>query len=222
MLGAPDRVEAQTENDFAIWVGFFGAARVFKEAPSPVFWLDVHARQSEGNTVHILRPGLGYQFTKWGSIWVGYAWVPVWAEATGTRVDEQRVWEQLIFDYHPRSSLSMQSRTRFEQRFSEAGNGVGYRFRQLVRINVMPWESVRVGFSVWDEVFVGMGNANWTKKGFDQNRVFGGIGVNAINTAEGFFRVEAGYQNVYLVRGSFKRISHVLAVNLFAAFKGKR
>ena len=62
----------------------------------------------------------------------------------------------------------MQSRTRFEQRFANFGTGTAHRFRQLIRLNYRPRESVPVGIAFWDEVFVGIQGASWAKQGFDQ------------------------------------------------------
>ena len=209
---------AQTDKDFAIWGAVFATGQVFADEPSPVFWLDVHGRRGDSGTVHILRPGIGYAFAPWVSLWVGYAWVPEWFDATGQRADEQRVWEQLIFDYRSKQGLWFQSRTRFEQRFSNAGSGTAHRFRQMVRLNYRPKKSVPVGIAFVDELYVGMEGASWAKQGFDQNRVFLGL---AIHSFEKLFRTEVGYLNVYLSRQP-NRLTHVLSINFFVSFKSKK
>jgi len=216
--GSARQVEAQTDKDFAIWAALFATGQVFADKPSPMFWLDVHARRGDSGTVHILRPGIGYAFAPWVSLWAGYAWVPEWFDATGQRTDEQRVWEQLIFDYRRKQGLWFQSRTRFEQRFSNAGSGTAHRFREMVRLNYRPKESVPVGIALWDELFVGIQGANWAKQGFDQNRAFLGLAIYAF---EKRFRTEIGYANVYLSRQP-NRLTHVLGFTFFVSFKGKK
>jgi hypothetical protein len=57
--------------------------------------------------------------------------------------------EQLTFDYHSKRGLWFQSRTRFEQRFSNVGSGTAHRFREMVRLNYRPKESVPVGIAFW-------------------------------------------------------------------------
>jgi hypothetical protein len=218
VLAAGRHASAQTDKDFAIWAALFATGQVFEDQPSPVFWLDVHARRGDSGTVGILRPGVGYAFAPWVSLWVGYAWVPEWFDATGQRIDEQRVWEQLIFDYRSKLGLWFQSRSRFEQRFSNAGSGTAHRFRQLVRLNYRPKESVPVGIAFLDEVFVGIQGASWAKQGFDQNRVFLGLAIYAF---EKRFRVEVGYLNDYLSRQP-NRLVHILSINFFLSFKGKK
>jgi hypothetical protein len=210
--------DAQTDEEFAIWAALFATGQVFADQPSPMFWLDVHARRGELGTVAILRPGIGYAFAPWVSLWAGYAWVPAWIDATGHRTDEQRAWEQLIFDYRSKDGLWFQSRSRFEQRFLTGGSGTAHRFRQLLRLNYRPKQSVPVGIAFWDEVFVGIQDATWAKQGFDQNRAFLGLGVYAF---EKLFRVEVGYLNVYLSRER-NQLAHVLSINFFLSFKGDK
>jgi len=209
---------AQTEQDFAIWAALFFTAQVYADSPSPTFWLDAHARRGDVGTVHILRPGAGFAFAPWGSLWLGYAWVPEWIDATGERRDEQRIWEQLILDYRSSLGLYFQSRSRFEQRFLKGASGTAHRFRQFVRLNYRPRKAVPVGIVFLDEVFLGIQGATWAKQGFDQNRVFLGLAIYAF---EKLFRVEVGYLNVYLSRQQ-NRLDHVLSINFFVSFKGRQ
>ena len=151
----------------------------------------------------------------WVTVWLGYAWIAEFNDATGARSDEHRIWEQLTLDYRAPGIL-LQSRTRVEQRFRESA--VAHRFRQAARFNFQPRESLPLGLVVWDELFLGMTGTSWAEKGFDQNRLFVGPAVFAF---DGVFRVEAGYQFNYLSRTP-NRIEHVLAVNLFVNVRGKR
>ena len=217
-LACPRDASAQTEQDFAIWSALFFTAQVYTDSPSPTFWLDVHGRRGDIGTDVLLRPGVGFAFAPWGSLWLGYAWIPSWIDATGERTDEQRVWEQLILSKNSSIGLAFQSRTRFEQRFLKGANGTAHRFRQFVRLNYRPRAAVPVGIAFWDEVFVGIQGATWAKQGFDQNRVFLGPAIYAF---ESLFRVEVGYLNVYLSRQT-NRLDHVLAINFFVSFKGRQ
>lgn len=209
---------AQLEQDFAIWGALFYNAQVYADSPSPVFWLDVQGRRNEIGTVAIVRPGIGFAFAPWGSVWLGYAWVPVWADESGERADEQRVWEQLLLTYRGDDGVLFQSRTRVEQRFLKGAEGTAHRFRQFVRLNYRPRKRLPVGLAIWDEVFVGIQGATWAAQGFDQNRVFGGLAVYAI---ESLFRVEVGYLNVFLSRQP-DLMDHVLSMNFFVSFRGRQ
>lgn len=209
---------AQTKQDFAIWAALFFTAQVYTDSPSPTFWLDTHARRGDVGTDTILRPGVGFAFAPWGSLWLGYAWIPSWIDATGKRTDEQRIWEQLILDYSSSSGLYFQSRSRFEQRYLKGASGTAHRFRELIRLNYRPRKAVPVGIAFWDEVFVGIQGATWAKQGFDQNRAFLGLAIYAF---EKLFRVEVGYLNVYLSRQQ-NRLDHVLSINFFVSFTGRQ
>ncbi len=217
-LACARSASAQPEQDFAIWAALFFTAQVYADSPSPTFWLDAHARRGDLGTVSILRPGMGFAFASWGSLWLGYAWIPEWIDARPERRDEQRIWEQLTLSHSSSFGLYFQSRTRFEQRFLKGADGTAHRFRQLVRFNYRPKSTVPVGIAFWDEVFVGIQGATWAKQGFDQNRAFLGLAIYAF---EKLFRVEVGYLNVYLSRRS-DRLDHVLSVNFLISFKGRQ
>ncbi|MEQ8455935.1 MAG: DUF2490 domain-containing protein [Sandaracinaceae bacterium] len=206
---------AQDRDDFQIWAANLGTASLSREAPSFVFWWDVHARRGDAGTVLLVRPGLGVKITPWLSVHGGYAWVPVFSDAMGTAVHEHRIWEQAVLSHSFDFGLSLQSRTRFEQRFSEAGSDVGLRLRQFVRANWQPDPDVPIGVAFWDEIFVALTTSDWGQVGgMDQNRVFLGPFLKMAPWA----RLEAGYLFVYLDRGTTDLYAHVLAVNLFVSW----
>lgn len=206
---------AQDQQDFQVWAALLATADTQLAPPGLAFWLDVHARRGDTGTVHILRPGLGVHLLPFLSVWAGYAWVPVFSDQTGAAVHEHRVWEQIILQHRLPFGLALQSRTRLEQRFSEAGSGTGLRLRQFLRAGWQPWEHVPIGAVVWDELFVGLNETTWTApRGLDQNRLFAGL---SLATAP-FARLEAGYLFLYVDRRS-DLFGHVLAVNLFVSFR---
>ncbi|MGB8329561.1 MAG: DUF2490 domain-containing protein [Polyangiales bacterium] len=212
----PHAARAQTDQEFGIWGGLFVTGQVRAKAPSLTSWFDAQGRREANSSTVILRPGIGYQIRPWISVWLGYAWVSVFTDATGTRANENRIWEQLTLDYRNIPGLLLQSRTRFEQRF--AYGDVGHRYRQAARLNYQPKSSFPLGLVLWDEVFVGMGGSvRWTD-GFDQNRLFVGPAVFAF---DGMFRTEVGYQFVYLSR-EVNRSVHLLVINFFVNLRGKR
>ena len=59
------------------------------------------------------------------------------------------------------------------------------------------------------EVFLGFNKTEWTKQGFDQNRLFVGPALGT-----DFGRVEFGYMNVYLDRDADSDL-HLASANLF-------
>lgn len=211
----PDLAAAQDRDELQIWTALLGTAHTEPAPPGLAFWLDVHARRGSAGTVMIVRPAVGVQITEWLSLWGGYAWVPVFDDLTGGAVHEHRAWQQVILSHRfDEIGISMQSRTRFEQRFSEAGSDVGFRLREFVRVNWRPSPDFPMGVAVWDELFVGLNDTDWgAPGGIDQNRIFVGPFLQAASWA----RLEAGYLFVYLDRGTSDLYAHVLAVNLFVS-----
>lgn len=209
----PRAAHAQDVQDFQTWSALLGGAKLDNLTPGARLWFDGHVRRGDAGTVLLLRPGLGYQFASWGSAWVGYAWVPVFVDVVSSRIDEQRVWQQLVLSGSwLNGQLKAQSRTRLEQRFSELSDTVGHRVRQFVRADYR-FEKTVFAAVVWDELFWGLNDAGFAASGFDQNRVFVGPAIHAMDG----LRLEAGYLNVVLHRQNRWQMQHVLALNFFVS-----
>jgi len=203
--------EAQRDGEFQIWNALLGTANTSPRTPRLKLWLDVHARRGDDDVVAIFRPGAGVQVSSWLTFWLGYAWVPVWTEAPDPPRNEHRFWQQVTLSFSNEHGLSFQSRSRFEFRFVEDGDDIGFRFRQFVRLNYQPSTRSPLGIALWDELFLAFNDTDWGQQGgFDQNRLFVGPFFKATDWA----RFEAGYLFVALDRGGI-RYQHVLAVNLF-------
>lgn len=212
-LSAPRSASAQDTSDYQTWSAVLGGANLDHIAPGARFWFDGHTRRGDlGNTV-IVRPGLGYQLTPWASAWVGYAWIPVFADESGARVDEQRAWQQVILTHAwMGGQLKAQSRTRLEQRFHETTSEVGHRARQFVRADYR-FDGSRWGAVVWDELFWGLNATGFAPEGFDQNRIFVGPALHTFDA----MRVEFGYLNATLRRQDLWQVQHALALNFFVS-----
>jgi hypothetical protein len=211
----PSVVQAQDRAEFQSWTAVMTTGTLLDTKPSPAVWLDTHARRGNAGSLLIVRPALGVEFADWISAWAGYAWIPVFADEDSNPVHEHRAWQQAILQ-HKIEGWSLQSRTRFEQRFSEAGDDVGFRLREFVRASWQPDKETPVGAVLWDEIFVGLNETDWgAPQGFDQNRLFVGPFVQLAPWA----RLEVGYLFTYVDRAAFNTSIHALAVNLFLPFK---
>ena len=154
----------------------------------------------------LLRAAVGYDLSRHASLWLGNGWTPL---VTPDFQDEQRPFQQLLLTHRPAGGTLI-NRTRFEQRRIE-GSDLSLRVRHLVRFlrpftATSPWRWI-----LSDEVFVNL-NApgRGPVQGFDQNRVFAGLGFQA-----GAVLFEAGYLNDFIARrGQADRVRHV---GLFAA-----
>ena len=136
----------------------------------------------------LIRSSVGYQITPKLSVWQGYEWTPSWNEK-GVLRDEHRIWEQLLYDTQWRR-VDIRLRTRLEQRLIEHTAGqVGNRVRQLVRLS-HPLGHTKAYVVGYNELFINLnGVHNGPSGGYDQNRVFVGLGY-AFNT---HVSAEGGY-----------------------------
>ncbi|MCX5744836.1 MAG: DUF2490 domain-containing protein [Proteobacteria bacterium] len=189
-----------------IWTATFLQART--QADSGVTgWLDLHGRRREDGFVGIVRPGLGYAFSPALSVFAGYAYIPTLTDEGGNK-REQRIWQQVIVTQPLGADVKVSGRLRLEQRFG-SGDELGHRMRAQLRGQ---WTaSPGLHLVAWDEAFFGLNDTDWAaKQGYDQNRLFVGLGVD---TKVKGVRVEAGYLNLILTKDA--KVDHAISVNVF-------
>lgn len=177
------------------------------------YWLEAQGRLGmnvSSLSQSLLRPGIGYQINKESSIWTGYAWVYTKKPFSQHSLNEHRLWQQYLWikDY---SWIRGFSRTRLEQRFIENVSRTGWRFRQFFRLQ-LPLNDNQYFLSANEEVFLRLNNTSNTinNRGFDQNRVFVGLGFYPWKS----WLLEAGYQNQLINRPSIRHfIGNSIVVN---------
>jgi hypothetical protein len=212
---------AQTKDDGEIWTALVLQGKLgAKDTPLERWrlWLDVHDRQrDEGQHLDtiIVRPGVGYALNDRMTVHVGYA--AVWTDAAGrdTRL-EDRAWQQLVWMI-PVGDLTVQSRTRLEQRFAETDGDTGWRLREFVKTTVPLTADKRAFVSAWDELFWDLDNTDWGQRaGFRQNRAFVGPGwfLGEAKKAS----IEVGYLNQWVDRPGEDKLNHCLSIWLFVNF----
>lgn len=205
----PSGAAAQLDRDHAVWAGAAATHEVTGGERRLALWLDVHRRQDTAATSMIIRPGIGLFIEPWLSVWAGYAWTPVYPDDAARR-DEHRFWHQLWINTPIGHGFAFQSRSRMEHRFAPNSDDVAHRFRQFIRLGWMH-ATQPVGFVIWDELFVGLADADWgAVDGYDQNRLF----VGPVFRIASWARVEPGYLMVHLDRMP-NRLVHAVAINLF-------
>lgn len=151
----------------------------------------------------IARGALGVKLDPSTTLWGGYGFIRSHTKGAAVthehRIFQQATW-RVVGDGvgNATSRTTITGRTRLEQRLMEGrGGDMGWRLRQLVRLDVplgAPGKPVAV---VWAEPFIGLNQTGWGQKsGFDQVRTFAGL---ALPVARGM-SVEAGYSNQYVAR----------------------
>lgn len=216
VLAAASPARADTAFDMQVWTAAFLTAKLTGREPAATSgvsgWLDLHARRTGGGVIGIVRPALGYRFSKAASAWVGYAAIGLFDDAPDSRAQEHRAWQQGLFNV-PLGALTFQIRPRLEERFRDGQPDIAFRARLLVRANVAFGADVPVYLATWTEPFFHLNDAAWGPRGgFDQNRLFLGIGLKGPAGT----RVEVGYLNVTVSRPVGLSIAHNISVNLFA------
>jgi hypothetical protein len=161
----------------------------------------------------IIRPAVYYALTKQSSVWAGYAHV-VTDPVGQSSFDEHRIWQQFLHNFQPIGSVSIQSRTRLEQRFIENADDTGHKIRQMIRLTMPSTLNPQLTWVAYDEYFLNLNETDYgARKGFDQNRAF--VGINwAFNPS---VRLEMGYLNQYINGKNINNMNHVIStmINLF-------
>jgi hypothetical protein len=181
------------------------------------FWTDAHLRLYE--TFHpsaiLLRPGFSWRVGPPVYLTLGYAWTPAWLRDGDrhTYVDEHRTWQQVM--WAPTDAATGRAaivRVRLEQRLRPADHrDTGLRLRTMIRGQVPISKRMPISIVVWDEVFVGLNDAQWGQlRGYDQNRAFAGVGWQIEPT---IVRLEVGYQNQWIVRRGADAFNHILGIS---------
>ena len=210
-----DRPAQADKQDFQIWTPVY---LTVSHSDKIQGWYEVQPRfgenVSEVNQL-LLRTALGYKFDKRWSLWQGYAWTPAFVPQY---INENRVYQQLLYIRKFTTSALIMSRSRLEQRWIENVPGTAIRFRTLLR-GQFPFDEAKVWSVVaQDEFFVNFNSPpNGPEGGFDQNRLF--FGVNRkINE---HYYVDGGYQLQTLNTrepGFIDDVNHILLMQFFLIF----
>jgi len=163
----------------------------------------------------LIRPAVFYALNKQTSLWLGYAHVTTHPNSKPS-FEENRVWQQLLHNFEPVGSLSIQSRTRLEQRFIENSHETGHKIRQMIRLTMPSAISPKLHWVAYDEYFINLNDTDYgARRGFDQNRAF--LGVNWAFQPD--VKFEVGYLNQYVNQhGKPDSENHVASSTLVLSF----
>ncbi len=157
-----------------------------------------------------VRASLGIRVNKTTVLSQGYVYTRT-SPAPGTVSHEHRPFQQAMFRVAGNGKgLTVIGRARLEERILEGSGDMALRARQMLRVNApLGGGFVAIGTG---ELFVNLNSADWgPHAGFDQFRVFGGIGVPV---TRGLW-IEAGYMNQYVARHQrADRMNHNIGLTL--------
>lgn len=212
---ASSTARCESVDDEGQWNAFFSQGDLGSSSRLK-WWFDGHLRlldDAGGFNQSIVRPGIGWSLTDDLVVWGGYGWIHT-SPLTGDNFNEHRIWQQFTWS-GGNDDLKFALRPRLEQRFVEAGDDVGVRFRQLVRVHHPLRSKPRLTLIAWDEVFIHLNDTDWgAETGFDQNRLFLGFGWKQHPDCR--LRTEIGYLNQTInTRAGPDRVNHILSINFF-------
>jgi hypothetical protein len=158
------------------------------------------------------RVAVVYNPSKTVGVYAGYAWTPQFYDSSYHRDyrDEQRLWQQLVYRQEG-LGVTWLHRIREEQRFQTRTDGIGHRFRYMIR-GAYPFVRTNdLGLAVFDEVMLNLNDVSGgARSGYDRNRFF--IGPYWIY---GSVHYEVGYLFEHLKRfGDNERLAHVLVASV--------
>lgn len=184
---------AQAVRDERVW--WNATAQERAGTPSPWRWyVELQGRFRDGVADFdqlIVRPAVGFDLTPRTSIWAGYGYIATYLPS-GDTLPEHRAWQQHMWNARVGALGGVfQSRARLEQRGIDGDSGVAWRAREFIRLTRPVSPRAGLAIVVWDELFVHLNDTDRTTAGFDQNRFFAGVGVNAGRGS----RFEVGYVN---------------------------
>lgn len=205
---------AATEDDFNVWTGQFAIVDV---DPSGKWFVRGEAQERFTNDAGrlgqlLLRSLVGYRLDNRASIGAGYAFIFTNPSGAASS-NEHRVYQELNFRLiSTAGGLTLDARSRLEQRFFEEGGATGWRYRQFVQLRAPIGDRKR--FVAYTEPFVGLNETRFNRPGLAIWRNFAGV---ALPLGEGI-EIVPGYLNQYVVRDGQDRIDHTANFNLFLNF----
>ena len=206
--------------DWQTWGAVVASGVIGDQSSTLRFWLEGQGRFNDDSSRFnqgIVRTALGIAVAPRTTLWAGYAFIPNNPPGRGDTIVEHRAWQQLTWSAAtPLLGFTLATRTRLEQRTVEGTDDTGWRFRQFAKLSRPIAASKWLYVSLWDEIFLNFNDTDWgANGGFDQNRLFGGIGINLSADA----KAEIGYLH-QLVRldGREDQQNHILSLTVLLSY----
>jgi hypothetical protein len=180
-----------SETDSGYWAPISLRAPLYKKWQASVEYQPRWQREADQHlTESIIRIGAGYEFTKKFSIFGGAYYSSHFNEDLDW---ENRLWQQATYTSRW-GRLTIQNRLRLEQIEKDDFVGSYWRIRHLLRVTA-PLPKYRKWYLVaQEEPFFNLTTAeDGPRQGFNQNRLFFGIG-RQVNS---WTRIEVGYMHQY-------------------------
>lgn len=201
-----------SEDDFNIWLGQFATINASDEV-----YVRFEAQERFTNDADrlgqlLLRSLVGYRLNKDVNIGVGYAYILT--DPVGpVELNEHRFYQELnVRLLTTEGGVTLDSRTRLEQRTFEQRDDTAWRLRNFVQLRVPISESNKL--VAYTEPFIDLNQTSVQRGGLSIWRNFVGVSVPLAKGVE----VVPGYLNQHVFRDGIDRSDHTANVNLFMTF----
>ncbi|MEM6586247.1 MAG: DUF2490 domain-containing protein [Pseudomonadota bacterium] len=201
-----------TEDDFNIWTGQFAVFDINDDVYIRGEAQERFTKDADRLGQLLLRSFVGYRISKRVNLGGGYAYILT--DPIGpAEVNEHRFYQELNIRLIESSGVTLDSRTRLEQRTFEEDGELAWRFRNFVQLKVPISKSNKL--VAYTEPFITLNETPIQRRsGVAVWRNFLGVSVPV---AKGVDMVP-GYLNQRVVRDGRDRSDHVANVNLFMSF----
>jgi hypothetical protein len=203
---------AATEDDFNIWLGQFATINA-----SDTIFVRVEAQERFTNDAGrlgqlLLRSLVAYRIDRDANIGAGYAFILTDPVGPGA-LNEHRFYQELnIRLIGTQDGVTLDSRTRLEQRMFEERGGTAWRLRQFVQLRAPI--SAALKLVAYSEPFIELDQTGVQRGGLSLWRNFVGVSIPLARRVE----LVPGYLNQHVVRAGPDRTDHTANVNLFMTF----
>lgn len=206
-LGCP--TAALAAEDTNAWAGQFATINLDKKVYVRLEAQERFTNDAERLGQLLLRSLVGYRISKNVNVGLGYAYVRT--DPVGPALlNEHRYYQELnVRLLTTDSGVTLDSRSRLEQRTFEKRGGTSWRMRQFVQLRAPI--SAKNKLVAYTEPFVDLNQTNVQRGGFSLWRNFVGVSLPLAKNVE----IVPGYLNQHVFRDGDDRTDHTANINLY-------
>ncbi len=199
------------EDDPNVWLGQFATINATDKVYVRLEAQERFTNDAERLGQLLLRSLVAYRINNKVNAGVGYAFVLT--DPVGPVVlNEHRYYQEINVRLIDRGGVTLDSRTRLEQRTFEEREGTSWRLRNSVQLRVPVSKNNRI--VAYTEPFIDLNQTDVQRGGLSIWRNFIGVSIPLAKGIE----VVPGYLNQYVLRDGQDRADHTANVNLFMTF----
>ena len=199
------------EDDANVWLGQFATINAADKVYVRLEAQERFTNDAERLGQLLLRSLVAYRISDKVNAGVGYAYVRT--DPVGPALlNEHRYYQEFNVRLVDRDGVTLDSRTRLEQRTFEEREGTSWRLRNFVQLRVPVSGSNKI--VAYTEPFVDLNQTDVQRGGLSIWRNFVGVSIPLAKGIE----VVPGYLNQHVFRDGRDRSDHTANVNLFMTF----